>query len=505
MAGLLAVDDEPLVLESLRHLFRRQGQKLRTASSGAEALAAYETDRPDVALVDLRLSDCSGFELFRKFQAIDPKVPVIVITGHATSQTAIEAMQLGAFEYIAKPLDPDELLRAVESATKTSRLMRVPAQIEGEPAKGPADLLVGRSAAMQEVYKAIGRVAAQDVTVLILGESGSGKELVARAIYNYSRRSSGPFLAINCAAIPDSLLESELFGHEKGSFTGADRKRIGKFEQCRHGTLFLDEIGDMSPLTQTKILRVLQEKEFERVGGSEIVRTDVRLIAATNRNLEQAIEAGGFRSDLFYRLNDYTIRIPPLRERPEDLPLLVDHFLQRLGGELNKTIDVVEPRAMEVMAEYSWPGNIRELQSAIKHAVVQATGSVIVVENLPPAVRESATRGRSGVAGNAHQEGAGSTSPPRGDPSFDLAKFVAHRYEQGTTNLYEEAVRNVERSLLLDVLARERNNLTQAARVLGISRTTLRSKLSSHGVTLDRQAIVEPAPSAPGTLDAGSS
>lgn len=477
MSGLLAVDDEPLVLDSMGFLFRKQGVTFRTASKGSDAINSFQSERPDVVLMDLRLSDCSGFELFQQFRKIDPKVPIIVITGYATSQTAIEAMQLGAFEYLTKPFDPDELLRVVESAAKMSRLMRVPAQIDsGEPTS--ADLLVGRCSAMQEVYKAIGRVAAQDVTVLILGESGSGKELVARAIYHYSRRANGPFLAINCAAIPEGLLESELFGHEKGSFTGADRKRIGKFEQCRSGTLFLDEIGDMTPLTQTKILRVLQEKEFERVGGNEVVRTDVRLIAATNRNLEQAIEEGHFRSDLYYRLNDYTIRIPPLRERIEDLPLLVEHFLNRLAKELNKRIDVVEPRAMELLAQYSWPGNIRELQSAIKHAVIEATGSVIVIENLPQVIRGYAAEHRA-------------ASHSLTDGGFDLHRFVDGRYEQHSTNLYEETVRVVEKSLLLDVVRRENNNLTQAARVLGISRTTLRAKLASHGITLDRQPVTD--------------
>lgn len=477
MPGLLAVDDEPLVLDAMGYLFRKQGLTFRTASNGSDAISSFQSERPDVVLMDLRLSDCSGFELFQQFRKIDPKVPIIVITGFATSQTAIEAMQLGAFEYLTKPFEPDELLRVVESAAKMSRLMRVPAQIDsGEPTS--ADLLVGRCSAMQEVYKAIGRVAAQDVTVLILGESGSGKELVARAIYHYSRRAHGPFLAINCAAIPEGLLESELFGHEKGSFTGADRKRIGKFEQCRSGTLFLDEIGDMTPLTQTKILRVLQEKEFERVGGNEVVQTDVRLIAATNRNLEQAIDEGHFRSDLYYRLNDYTIRIPPLRERMEDLALLVEHFLNRLAKELNKRIDLVEPRAMEMLAQYSWPGNIRELQSAIKHAVIEATGSVIVVENLPQVVRGHASEHRT-------------TAPSPHEGGLDLHRFINDRYEQHSTNLYEETVRVVEKSLLLNVLHREHNNLTQAARVLGISRTTLRAKLASHGVTMDRNPVLD--------------
>ena len=237
---------------------------------------------------------------------------------------------------------------------------------------------------MQEVYKAIGRVAPQDVTVLILGESGTGKELVARAIYQHSRRAAGPFLAINCAAIPETLLESELFGHEKGAFTGADRRRIGKFEQCHGGTLFLDEIGDMTPLTQTKVLRVLQEQQFERVGGNETIQTDVRVIAATNRDLEQLIAAGQFRSDLYYRLNVFTIRLPPLRERDDDLPLLVMHFLRRFSRELGKDTYGIAPEALDVLRRHPWPGNVRELQSVLKQALLQATGPILAPESLAP-------------------------------------------------------------------------------------------------------------------------
>ena len=247
---------------------------------------------------------------------------------------------------------------------------------------------------MQEVYKAIGRVAPQDVTVLILGESGTGKELVARAIYHYSKRAPGPFLAINCAAIPENLLESELFGHEKGAFTGADRKRIGKFEQASGGTLFLDEIGDMTPLTQTKILRVLQGQEFERVGGNEPIRADVRVVAATNRDLEKMVAEGTFRGDLYYRLNVYTIRLPPLRERGDDLPLLAEHFVRRFGRELGKDVRGVSPEAMELLRRYPWPGNVRELQSVVKQALLGTTGPVVLPEFLPAAVRRGESGGR---------------------------------------------------------------------------------------------------------------
>src|SRR3954452_17869293 len=266
--------------------------------------------------------------------------------------------------------------------------MPVPAVVaDAEAVAGTADALVGRCPAMQEVYKAIGRVAPQEVTVLILGESGTGKELIARAIYHYSDRAKGPFLAINCAAIPETLLESELFGHEKGAFTGADRKRIGKFEQASGGTLFLDEIGDMTPLTQTKILRVLQGQEFERVGGNEPIKADVRVIAATNRDLEKMIAEGTFRGDLYYRLNVYTIKLPALRERGDDLPLLAEHFVRRFARELRKEVRGVAPESVELLRRYPWPGNVRELQSVLKQALLQTTGPVVLPEFLPAAVR----------------------------------------------------------------------------------------------------------------------
>src|SRR4051812_28785788 len=277
MPTLLVVDDEPSILHFFRRAFPGPDVTLLTASSAAEGLEAVTRDRPDVVILDINLPDASGLDTFRRIHAADPKVPVIFITGHGTMATAIEAMRLGAYEYLLKPLELDQLTDLVERAFEISRLMRVPAVLrEAGAAEEDSDAVLGRCAAMQEVYKAIGRVAPQDVTVLILGESGTGKELVARAIYHYSRRDKGPFLAINCAAIPETLLESELFGHEKGAFTGADRKRIGKFEQCNAGTLFLDEIGDMTPLMQTKILRILQGQVFERVGGNESIKTDVR-------------------------------------------------------------------------------------------------------------------------------------------------------------------------------------------------------------------------------------
>ncbi len=331
---------------------------------------------------------------------------------------------------------------------------------------------------MQEVYKAIGRVAPQDVTALILGESGTGKELVARAIYHYSHRSSGAFLAINCAAIPEPLLESELFGHERGAFTGAERKRIGKFEQCDGGTLFLDEIGDMTPLTQSKILRVLQEKQFERIGGNEVIKTDVRIIAATNLNMEEMIGRGEFRTDLYYRLNVYTLKLPPLRERGDDLRILAEHFLGRFSRELRKQVDQISPETLAALQRYSWPGNVRELQSVLKQAILQATGPVLLPDFLPNPIRGHTS--------------AGSAAIPLDKVGFaDLARFIEDRLTTGTTDLYSELQAATERELFLRVLRHTGHNLSQTARILGISRPTLRSKLGALGIAIDRSTTID--------------
>src|SRR4051794_9575044 len=388
MPKLLVVDDEPSILHFFRRAFPGPDVTLLTAASAAEGLAAVGRDRPDVVILDIDLAGVSGLDAFRRVHELDPKIPVVFITGHGTADTAIEAMRLGAYEYLLKPLELDHLTDLVDRAFEISRLMRVPATIpEGGAAEDTADAMIGRCPAMQAVYKQVGRVAPQDVTVLVLGESGTGKELVARAIYHYSKRAAGPFLAINCAAIPENLLESELFGHEKGAFTGADRKRIGKFEQANGGTLFLDEIGDMTPLTQTKILRVLQGQHFERVGGNEPIRADVRVVAATNRDLETMVAQGTFRGDLYYRLNVCTIRLPPLRERSGDLPLLAEHFVRRFGQELKKDVRGIAPEAMGLLRAYPWPGNVRELQSVIKQALLQTTGPVVLPEFLPAVIR----------------------------------------------------------------------------------------------------------------------
>jgi DNA-binding NtrC family response regulator len=481
MPGLLIIDDEPLTLDCFRHLYPAGQVTVSTARTAAEGIKLFSEQRPDVLVLDIRLPDLSGLEVCQRCHDLDARVPIILITGYGTAGTAIEAMRLGAFEYVVKPLDPGPLRQLLGRAFEVSRRMRVPVKVaEVEPPDDTLDMLVGNCPALQDVYKAIGRVAPQDVTVLILGESGTGKELVARAIYSYSNRAREPFLAINCAAIPETLLESELFGHEKGAFTGADRRRIGKFEQCAHGTLFLDEIGDMTPLTQAKILRILQEKQFERVGGNESIRSDVRVIAATNRDLEAMIAAGRFRQDLYYRLNVYTIRLPPLRQREGDLALLVHHFVGRFGRELGKKMESIAPRTLELLERYPWPGNVRELQSVLKHAILHANGPVLLPEFLPEALR-----------------GEAAAPPPAPEPqqSFpDLGRLIQERLAANTTDLYAEFQAAAERHLFLQVLRHTDNNLTQAAQTLGISRTTLRTKLAALGLTIERSSSLEKKP-----------
>ena len=473
MPTLLVVDDEPSILHFFRRAFSDPEVELITASSAEEGLEKVKTAKLDLIVLDVDLAGQSGLELFRQIQKVDPRTPVIFITGHGTTATAIEAMQLGAYEYLLKPLELDQLLDLADRAFEISRLMKTPTVISEGPADtDSSDALVGRCAAMQAVYKSIGRVASQDVTVLILGESGTGKELVARAIYQYSRRAKASFLAINCAAIPESLLESELFGHEKGAFTGADRKRIGKFEQCNGGTLFLDEIGDMSALTQTKILRVLQGQEFERIGGNELIKSDVRVITATNRDLEKMVGEGTFRGDLYYRLNVFTIRLPALRERGEDIPLLAEHFVKRFARELRKDVQTIADESLELLKQYRWPGNVREFQSVIKQALLQATGPVLLPEFLPESIRRRPET-TQGAASSAMDLTA-------------LSDFVKQQLLADSTSLYADYQAITDRHLLTVVLEHTNGNLSRAAKFLGITRATLRTKLNTLGLSTDR-------------------
>ena len=481
MPRLLVVDDEPSILHVFSRVFDAGEVELVTASCGGEALDLVSDAQPDAVILDVILPDRSGLDVFKEIRRRDARIPVIFITASGTSDTAIEAMKLGAFDYLSKPLDFGQVRKLVAQAFEIRRLMQDPVPLVSEPADLPqgGEALVGRCQAMQEIYKAIGRVAPQMVTVLVRGESGTGKELVARAIYHHSNRSQGPFLAVNCAAIPETLLESELFGHEKGAFTGADRQRIGKFEQCAGGTLFLDEIGDMPLAVQSKILRVLQDQRFERVGGNQTVQADVRIIAATNRDLEKMVDEGRFRSDLYYRLDVYTITIPPLRSRPEDLPILINHFLGNANRELNKQVRGISPDATDALQRYSWPGNVRELQSALKRAVLHTAGPVMLTEFLPEAIRRY-------DGSNSHPPMATSSS------SVDWDRFVDEHIQKRTGEIYDEAIALTEREVITRVLKRVTGNQVQAAKLLGITRTTLRSKMRQLGISLG--TVIEQVP-----------
>ncbi len=468
MASVLLIDDEPAIAHAFRRAFRDQNLAVTVASTAAEAATAWNATRPDVIVLDVHLPDATGLETFRRMRKLDARTPIILITGHGTTDLAIEAMKEGAFEFLLKPLELKDVRDLIDRAIRSSQQMRVPAAMpEVEPSPPQGDLLIGRCPAMQEVYKAIGRVAATDATVLILGESGTGKELVARAIYQHSKRADQPFVAVNCGAIPETLIESELFGHERGAFTGAERKRIGKFEQAAGGTIFLDEIGELPLLSQVKMLRVLQEQCFERVGGNETVRTDVRVIAATNIDLEKVVADGLFRKDLYYRLNVFNLRLPPLRERGDDLQLLIEHYLRRIVADFHSPVRQLEPAAMATLQRYSWPGNVRELQSVLKQAMLNASGPVLLSDFLPAQV---------------------SAKPPSPESrgGFDWDVFVRTQIAAGTETLYAETLARMERELIVRVLQHTGGNQLQAARILGITRGSLRNKIRTHGITIEQ-------------------
>jgi two-component system, NtrC family, response regulator AtoC len=487
MATLLLIDDEPdLLRDRVSHVLPAPAHRVEIAQTGAEGLERVAAACPDVILLDLRLPDQSGLDILRQLRRIDARIPVVMVTVARSADSAIEAMRQGAYDYLLKPIDLQKLDRVITEALKVSRLMREPAVVAETPPDEEilGEAIIGCCPGMQEAYKAIGRVADQTFPVLITGESGTGKELVARAIYQHGPRAKAQFLALNCAAIPENLLESELFGHEKGAFTGADRRRIGKFEQCNGGTLFLDEIGDMPPATQAKMLRVLQEQTFERVGGNETIRTDVRLIAATHRDLKAWSEEGKFRPDLYYRLSVFTIHLPPLRERGEDMPLLVRHYLRRFSRELGREVRQVAPEAMTRLLGYSWPGNIRELQSVLKQALLQASGAVLLPAFLPD-LQESGVRGQG-------SEPLTSLTPDSSSLAPGLETFVI-RQQVGSDvrDLYAETHRQLDRLLLPRVLEQTRGNLQQAALLLGIARQTLRLKLRDLGLSVTRTVEAE--------------
>jgi two-component system response regulator AtoC len=468
MAHLLLIDDDPALIPRLmRQVFPSPTHRVEVAGTGAEGLERVAAGPPDVILLDLRLPDQSGLDVYQQIRRIDARIPVIFVTMARTADAAIEAMRQGAYDYLFKPLDPHELQRVVGEALDVVRRMRLPAVVaETAPDPDVDGAIVGNCPAMCEVYKSIGRVAAQDVPVLITGESGTGKELVALAVYQHGPRAKAPFLALNCAAIPENLLESELFGHEKGAFSGADRRRIGKFEQCNRGTIFLDEVGDMPPALQAKMLRVLQEQAFERVGGNETVRTDVRLIAATHRDLKAWSAEGKFRPDLYYRLGVFTIHLPPLRERGDDLPLLVQHYVRRFSRELGREVGQVAPETMEHLCRYRWPGNIRELQSVLKQALLQASGAVLLPAFLPESLGGP---------------GAGAPLSRVDAPVFEA--YIRERLAANSSDLYAETHRLIDGILLPLVLEHSGGIQRRAAALLGIGRRMLRQRLGELGLT----------------------
>ncbi len=478
MDKILVVDDDQSMRYSLTRMLEGQGFLVSPARNGAEALERFEQEKPGLVIMDIKMPGQSGLEVLREIKERDPKALVILMTAFGTTETAIEAMKFGAFDYILKPFDIPQMRGLVEKALEVSRMMKkivsLPDREEGERAE---ETIVGSSAAMQPIYKMIGQAAPTDVTVLLRGESGTGKELVARAIYHHSRRSGKPFLPVNCAAIPETLLESEIFGHEKGAFTGALTRRIGKFEQCNGGTIFLDEIGDMTPATQAKILRVLQDRQFERLGGSERITADVRLIAATNKDLEKAIREGTFRQDLYYRLKVVTLELPPLRERKEDIPELVRYFLQRFRGDINREVRAISPRALEKLMRHHWPGNVRELENSVQRALVISRGNTLVPEDFTLEGLESET-------GSIEHLDLQERLEKLMEPVFkDLAELS--RRSPGADLMSE-----LEKILIKRALRETRGNQVQAAILLGISRNTLRSKIERYRIRKD-VAIVE--------------
>ncbi len=473
MAKLLLIDDEEDVQYSFRRIFDAPEMEITTAASGEEGLKLIPRVKPDLVIMDVRMGGITGLETLRRIRQIDSKLLVILMTAYGTTQTAIEAMKLGAYDYLLKPFDVLKLKEIVAGALKTARDMKQ--VVSYQPLLETEDYelgIVGRSESMQKVFKLIGQLAGSDATALITGESGTGKELVARAIYHHSQRSGKPFLAINCAAIPEQLLESELFGHERGAFTGAAMQRIGRFEQCHQGTIFLDEIGDMTPATQTKILRVLQSGTFERVGGNQPIQADVRVIAATNKPLEQAVAARQFREDLFYRLNVVRIQLPPLRERPEDIRLLVNYFLKKHERDPGQSPKSISASVIKTLEKYHWPGNVRELENVMQRAVVVAKGDVILPGDLPP---ELADPGASNAAAGASL--AMGQLPTGGAAGTELATVGRMLFQWARRDPKLKVLPAVERELIIHAMQETKGNQVHAAKLLGITRATLRKRL----------------------------
>ncbi len=466
MSRVLLIEDDPAAAASLQRVLEVEGYQVGTAPDASRGLAAVRNGDYQVVVSDLQMPGLSGLEVVKTLRATKPHLPVILMTGHHTTDVAIEAMKLGAYDYVVKPInDMPEFLGLVKKAVTNSQAASEPIEMGGATfAKGA---IIGRSRVMQNVYKEIGQVAALPVTVLIRGETGTGKELVARAIYQHSHRANQPFIEVNCVAIPENLLESELFGHEPGAFTDAKARRIGRFEQANHGTIFLDEIGDMSPGTQAKLLRVLQNQRIQRLGGKDIIQVDVRVIAATHCNLELAIKDKQFREDLYHRLNDSIIPLPPLRERREDIPELVSYFIQRYGEELGSLKpSMPTPEALEYLQQQAWPGNVRQLRNVVRKTLVLARGYPITRETVDQALAPTAL-----FRPASDQTIAGFVSEL-------LAKAQRGDLEDAQAVLFEA----VERELYGQAIRLAEGDQSQAGAWLGVSRPTMREKLLKYGL-----------------------
>lgn len=469
-ARILVIEDDIRSAQSIERLLNSRGYAVTVCHRGDEGFQRAAAEDFDLVLTDFRLPGVDGLELVRQLHARKPRLPMVLMTAFGTTETAIEATKHGAFEYVLKPFDVAEMLEVVGRAVAGARRMSERVEI-GEGRETSLQAIVGQSRAMQAVYKEIGRVAGTSATVLIRGETGTGKELVARALYQHSERSAKPFIAVNCAAIPETLLESELFGHERGAFTGADQRRIGRFEQAHGGTLFLDEIGDMSAFTQAKLLRVLQEKVIQRVGGKEEIPVDVRILAATHRDLEQLIAARQFREDLYYRLGAVVIRLPALRDRAGDIPLLAAYFLRRFRAELRLPDASLQPEALEWLQEQRWPGNVRQLENTLRQAVLASRGFPITRELAEEVLRRS-TEGAAAAGGGP---GAGSLETLMDD-------LLAQARAGADLDVHAQVYEAMERELFTRAIRLAQGNQAKAARWLKMSRQTVREKLQHFGL-----------------------
>ncbi|NIA31476.1 MAG: response regulator [Actinobacteria bacterium] len=456
MKQILVVDDQKAVCYSLKRFLESENYTVQTANSGKEALLFVESSEPDLVLMDVKMPEMNGLEVLEKIKDSYPMVQVIMMTAHSTTEKAIQAIKAGAHDYLLKPFDNHELLSRIEDALKTKAMTTGVVSFDILEEETAGNRIIGKSPGMLEIYKQIGKIAPTDATVLIIGESGTGKELIARAIYHHSSRSKKPFLAINCAAIPEQLLESELFGYEPGAFTGANFKRIGKFEQCNDGTLFLDEIGDLPFSLQAKLLRVLHDGKFSRLGGSQTIKSDVRIIAATHRNLEEMVKNGTFREDLFFRIAVTNIDLPSLRERKEDIKDLVQYFIQKYNKQHGKAIKGLTLDALKNLEEYSWPGNVRELENTIQNLMVFCNNEFLTLE-----CRENPFNQRKCCE------------------SIDdaIKNIVDLAFNDKTYGTFQEIIEKIEKTMIQKALELTNGNQVRAAELLKISRNTLRKKM----------------------------